>query len=108
MDLLPRSVPTIAQLVERLFKVYRDPQGNEYTVRYVALAADGDVGPTTIHNLRTGVIPDPNPSHRTMQALSLFFGVEPNYFFPELWDQFAPHYWQVWEQYRSEHPDLFP
>lgn len=105
MSPFPRSVPTLAQLVDRLFRLHRDPNGNEYSLRYVALAAGGHVQHTTIYNLRAGK--NANPTHETLQALALFFNVEPTYFFPELWDRCAPSWWEIWVEYQATHPELF-
>ena len=105
MNPRPQSVPTIAQLVDRLFRVNLDPAGREYSLRYVALAAGGHVQHTTIYNLRAGK--NTNPTHETIQALALFFGVEPTYFFPELWDRFSPQYRDLWTEYQAAHPELF-
>lgn len=81
--------PTLADLLNHLFKLRRHPSGREYSLREVAAAARGQVGRETIHAIRNGT--NKNPTRSTLLALCLFFEVPPSYFFPEVDEtQFKP------------------
>ena len=77
------GMPTLAELLNRLFDIRRHPSGRQYSIREVAAAARG-VGRETIHSIRNGT--NQNPTRATLLALCLFFEVPASYFFPELQD----------------------
>lgn len=80
-DLIP--APTIAELVDRLFKLRRHPtEDREWTYREVALGTPGAISHITIYNLRIGKIID--PTRETLLGLCYFFQVPADYFFPDL------------------------
>ncbi|HEX6291979.1 MAG TPA: hypothetical protein VFZ66_22525 [Herpetosiphonaceae bacterium] len=95
-----RPVPTIAQLVDRLFKENRHPSGREYSYREVALAMQGEVGYSSLQKIRTGE--NTNPTYRTLLALCIFFGKPPLYFFPDLWDHYDP---SLWDEFYASLPE---
>lgn len=72
---------TVAELVDDLFRVYRRPDGKEYTYKEISVALGGVVEPSHISKLRTGKIT--NPGRETLLSLCRFFRVPPSYFFPE-------------------------
>ena len=74
--------PTMAELLDRLFKVRRHPSGREYSLREVAAAMHGEVSRETIHAIRNGT--NKNPTRTTLLALCVFFEVSSSYFFPEI------------------------
>ena len=76
------SMPTIAQLIDRLFRARRHRSGREYSYREVSLAMPGRISHTTLYSLRTGQ--NMNPTRETLLGLCVFFRVSPTYFFPEL------------------------
>jgi transcriptional regulator with XRE-family HTH domain len=81
--------PTLAQLLDHLFKVRRHATGREYSYREVAAATEGEVSYQAIYRIRTGT--NDNPTYNTLMALCLFFQVSPSYFFPQLAEkQFPP------------------
>lgn len=75
-------MPTIAELVDKLFKLRRHKSGREYSYREVSLAMPGSVSHTTLYSLRVGQ--NANPTRETLLGLCIFFRVPPAYFFPEL------------------------
>lgn len=77
-------VPTVADLVNRLFAERRHPSGREYTNREVGIALRrGHKNPAVhLQRIRSGQIK--NPTRETLLTLCIFFQVEPSYFFPEL------------------------
>lgn len=79
---MEESVPTMADLVEALFKNHLHPSGREFTLYEASLGMKGAVTPPQIHQIRKGK--SKNPTRETLLAFCLFFGVEANYFFPEL------------------------
>ncbi|PLS80243.1 MAG: hypothetical protein CYG59_09045 [Chloroflexi bacterium] len=78
---------TVAELVDRLFKTHRRPDGREYTYHEVADALGGAIDSTSLSKLRSGAIT--NPGRRSLLLLCQFFHVPASYFFPEL-DVLAP------------------
>lgn len=85
----PRSTPTLAELVDRLFRLRRHPlEDREWTYREVALGMPGELSHTTIYSLRSGQ--NTNPRRSTLLGLCHFFQVPPSYFFPELADKEFP------------------
>lgn len=76
------SMPTVAELVDRLFQTRLHPEGRPYTYREVTTAMGGDISYNHIKSLHLGSIK--NPTRETLLALCLFFRVHPTYFFPEL------------------------
>ncbi|MDP9310471.1 MAG: helix-turn-helix domain-containing protein, partial [Chloroflexota bacterium] len=78
---------TVAELVDRLFKTHRRPDGREYTYHEVADALGGAIDSTSLSKLRSGAIT--NPGRRSLLLLCQFFHVPAAYFFPEL-DVLAP------------------
>lgn len=75
-------MPTIAELVDKLFKLRRHKSGREFSYREVSLAMPGSVSHTTLYSLRVGQ--NANPTRETLLGLCIFFRVPPAYFFPEL------------------------
>lgn len=82
----PAAVRTLAEKIDRLFKVVQRGGGRgEYTHEEVASAIREAGGPTIsatyLWQLRKGV--RDNPTKRHLEALSGFFGVSPAYFFDD-------------------------
>lgn len=77
-------VPTVADLVNRLFAQRLHPSGREYSNREVGIALRwGHKNPAVhLHRLRAGFIK--NPTRETILDLCRFFRVPPAYFYPEL------------------------
>lgn len=80
-------VPSMADLVNTLFVIYRHPSGREYMHTEVAkqvydLTGRKQVDHSTISRIRSGHLL--RPSLETIEALSLFFGVDISYFPPRL------------------------
>src|SRR5690349_17144404 len=81
LDGTPR---TLAEKLDRLFRVVRPKGRDEYTYEEVASAIRGRgvmISHTYIWQLRKGV--RDNPTLRHLEALAEFFGVSPSYFFDE-------------------------
>src|SRR3712207_2762127 len=74
--------PSIADLVDHLFKTRRRPDGKEYTYQEISDALGGELEPSHLAKIRKGKIP--NPSWKTLRHLCLFFQVPAAYFFPDL------------------------
>lgn len=72
--------PTVADLINELFRRNPKPNGREYTNQEISAASGIDS--SYLSRLRTGKIP--NPGRETLKNLSLFFRVPVSYFFPEL------------------------
>jgi transcriptional regulator with XRE-family HTH domain len=77
-----RTMPTLADLIDDLFRSHRKPNGREYSHVEVCLALGGVIEPSHLGKLRNGTIQ--NPKRDTLLALCRFFQVSPTYFFPEL------------------------
>lgn len=79
-------VPTLAELIDRLFRTRLKPNGKEYSTYEAAEAirAQGYTQTNASHlaKLRRGETA--NPSRDLLLSLCLFFQVPPSYFFPEL------------------------
>lgn len=78
---------TMAELVSELFKLYRHPEGREYTHKEVEAGITQAAGRKLIDasylsKLRTGMIK--RPSTLAIEALCYFFPVDVNYFFPDI------------------------
>jgi len=78
---------TMAELVTELFKLYRHPEGREYTHKEVEEGITQAAGRKLIDasylsKLRTGMIK--KPSILAIEALCYFFPVDVNYFFPDI------------------------
>ena len=76
---------TTSELIDDLFRIYRKPNGKEYSHVEVCTALGGAIEPSHLGNLRNGTIK--NPKRDTLLALCRFFEVQPTYFFPELRDR---------------------
>jgi transcriptional regulator with XRE-family HTH domain len=77
------EVPSIADLINRLFQTHLHPEENrEYLGIEVAIATNAAIQQGHLRGLRSGRIK--NPTRETLLALCEFFEVEPRYFFPEL------------------------
>jgi len=74
--------PTVAQLLNDLFRNHLKPDGQEYTNTDVSLALNNEISVSALSKLRRGEIP--NPSRNVLLLLCQFFGVPASYFFPEL------------------------
>lgn len=79
--------PSTAKLVNELFRVYRHPEGREYTHKEVEEGITKAAGKKLIDGsylskLRTGVLQ--KPSIIAVEALCHFFPIEPDYFFPRI------------------------
>lgn len=86
---MQQEQPTLAQLLDHLFKMRRHTSGREYSYREVAAATEGEVSYQSIYRIRTGA--NRNPTYNTIVALCLFFQVPPSYFFPQLAERhFSP------------------
>ena len=77
-----RTMQTMADLINDLFRSHRKPNGREYSHVEVCLALGGVIEPSHLGKLRNGTIQ--NPKRDTLLALCRFFQVSPTYFFPEL------------------------
>ena len=73
---------SVAELVNDLFRTYRKPNGSEFSNSEVSRATNHAVSPSLLSKLRRGEVP--NPGRNALLALCQFFGVQPNYFFPEI------------------------
>jgi transcriptional regulator with XRE-family HTH domain len=73
---------SVAELVDNLFKIYRHPNGHEYSYQEIANALNGELDPSYIAKVRKGVIK--NPGRDALKLLCQFFQVPPTYFFPDL------------------------
>lgn len=76
---------TMAALVNDLFRTYRHPAGREYTNKEVTRAIQErgrQFDASHLSRIRTGHVVNPGVS--VIEALCLFFPVEPAYFFPSL------------------------
>lgn len=78
------DVPSVADLVNRLFAQRLHRSGREFTNREVGIALRrGHKNPAVhLHRLRIGKIK--NPTRETILDLCRFFRVPPAYFYPEL------------------------
>lgn len=74
--------PTVAQLIDRLFRNNLRDDGREYTYEEISRALHGELEPSYISKLRNGKIT--NPGRNTLLILCTFFRVPASYFFPEL------------------------
>ena len=81
----PAPRRTLAEKLDRLFRIVHPPGGGEYTYREVAAAMVRAGGPTIsasyVWHLRTGLRDNPTKHH--LEALADFFGVPPAYFFDD-------------------------
>lgn len=76
---------TMAELVNDLFQTYRHPNGREYTNKEVArvICSKGrHIDASHLSRIRTGHVVNPGVS--VIEALCLFFPIDPAYFFPGL------------------------
>jgi transcriptional regulator with XRE-family HTH domain len=73
---------SVAELVNELFRTYRKSDGTEFSNSEVSRATNQAVSPSLLSKLRRGEVP--NPGRNALLALCQFFGVQPNYFFPEI------------------------
>ncbi len=78
-------VPTIADITEHLFEVYRHPTGRKFSNREVETEIPGSIKYTNNYKIRVGQIP--NPGRESVLIFCRFFNISPVYFFPELWDK---------------------
>jgi transcriptional regulator with XRE-family HTH domain len=81
------KLPTMAQLVNDLFRMYRHDDGREYTHKEVEegithAAGKKLIDASYISKLRTGLIK--KPSILAVEALCHFFPVDVDYFFPRI------------------------
>jgi transcriptional regulator with XRE-family HTH domain len=80
------DLPSVHDLVDRLFATYRKQNGEEYSIREVAREIQkqgfGEISAGYLAKLRRGEAS--NPSRDVLLQLCLFFGVPASYFFPEL------------------------
>lgn len=87
-----KAPPTLAELVDALFKTHLREDGREYSTYEVARKIEamgyGKVNASHVAKLRRGE--SANPSRDILLSLCMFFQVPASYFFPEL-DQFTPH-----------------
>ena len=79
--------PNIANLLNELFVTHRHPSGREFTNREVVEGITGVAGQklideSTISRMRTGIMK--KPSMDAVEALCMFFPVEPAFFYPRL------------------------
>lgn len=75
---------TLAQKLDRLFLVFRRPDGREWSAESVAsaIAEQGDkISGVYIHMLRSGR--KDNPTKKHLEALARFFGVDVSYFYED-------------------------
>lgn len=80
---MARNVPTVADLVKRLFETAINPEtGKRYTDLEVTIVSRGALTPSHLHGLRSGRIK--NPTRETLIHLCELFNKDPRYFFPEL------------------------
>jgi transcriptional regulator with XRE-family HTH domain len=81
-----RTMRTINQLIDNLFRTYRKPDNTEYSNHEAADAIQSygytQTNASHLAKLRRGVTG--NPSRDLLLSLCKLFGVSPNYFFPEL------------------------
>jgi transcriptional regulator with XRE-family HTH domain len=79
---------TIADLLNDLFQSVRHPDGREYShvevAEEVERRTNGEltIDTSSIGKIRAGQVK--NPGVRTIEAFALFFGVDADYFFPNL------------------------
>lgn len=82
----PQQVPTIADLINDLFRTHRKSNNKEFSTYEVAQAIreQGYTQTTASHiaKLRRGEVA--NPTRELLLGLCIFFEVSPTYFFPEL------------------------
>ena len=79
---LSSPTPSVAQLLDHLFKSHTKAGGKEYSYQEVSDALSGELDPTYIAKIRKGKVP--NPGRNTLLLLCRFFQVPATYFFPEL------------------------
>ena len=79
-----QRLPTVAELTEHLFDVYRHPSQRKYSNREVETEIPGSIKHVNIYKIRVGQIP--NPSRESLLVFCRFFHMSPLYFFPELWN----------------------
>ena len=81
----PAQARTLAAKLDRLFRAVHPPGRGEYSYEEVASSLRKQGGPTIsgtyVWQLRKGIRDNPTKKH--LEALALFFGVEPSYFFDE-------------------------
>lgn len=77
-----QDLPTIADLVNRLFGLRRHSSGREYSNSEVTLGMRGKHDRSYVRKVRTGEIP--NPGYQALLELCIFFRVPITYFFPQL------------------------
>ncbi len=70
---------SFARKLEELFETHRKPDGTRYTQDDVLNGTNNILTRVYLWKLRTGR--STNPGYHIVQAISNFFGVEPNYFF---------------------------
>jgi transcriptional regulator with XRE-family HTH domain len=78
----PKAVPSVAELLDNLFKTRTKLGGKEYSYQEVSDGLNGELDPTYIAKIRKGRIT--NPGRNTLLLLCRFFQVPATYFFPEL------------------------
>lgn len=76
------AAPSFAEMLDYLFQTRLHQDGRPYTYREVSLGMNGEVSYNHLKQLHTGQIR--KPTRETILAISLFFRVQPGYFFPEL------------------------
>jgi transcriptional regulator with XRE-family HTH domain len=79
------SIPTVAELVNRLFATHRKENGQEYTNQEIAQRMNYEMSPSSIGKIRNGIVP--NPGRTALLLLCRAFDVPAAYFFPELENQ---------------------
>lgn len=83
-DLTGTHNQTLAEKIDRLFLVFRRPDGREWSAEAVAsaIAEQGDkISGVYIHMLRSGR--KDNPTKKHLEALARFFGVDVSYFYED-------------------------
>jgi transcriptional regulator with XRE-family HTH domain len=69
---------TLAEKLERLFEIYRKPDGSKYSQTEVIEGTNGLLTRVYLWKLRTGRAT--NPGFHIIKAIADFFGVDTNYF----------------------------
>lgn len=80
-----RRLPTLAELIDHLFKTRLHPDGREFMYREVARYIPGKADQSTVYRLRVGEYR--RPSIEVLVGLCLAFRVDIRYFFPLLDDE---------------------
>jgi transcriptional regulator with XRE-family HTH domain len=83
---MTERVPTLAELVNHLFRTHLKPNGKEYSNHEAAEAirTQGYTQTNASHLAKIRRGETANPSRDLLLSLCLFFEVPPTYFFPEL------------------------